>query len=117
MTFQESPLGQSGIAPLGWIFNSRPVPARGDNFTVDAGSFRYSNPFIMVHGSSERHIVDLSDLNNSLTILPTGQSGQAFHPHYKDLIPLWQNVEYHPMFFERERIEANAEGTLTLTPP
>jgi penicillin G amidase len=117
MTFVSAPLGRSGIPPVEWMLNSRPVPARGDNFTVNAGSFRYSNPFVMVHGSSMREIIDLSDLGNSLMIQATGQSGQAFHPHNEDFIQLWQNVQYHPMLSQREQIAANAEGTLTLTPP
>ena len=85
--------------------------------TVDAGSFRYDNPFIMVHGASQRQIVDLSDFGNSLMIQTTGQSGQALNPHREDFIQLWQNVEYHPMLFDQEKIKANAEGTLVLTPP
>jgi penicillin amidase len=71
----------------------------------------------MVHGSSQRDIIDLGNLGNSLMIQTTGQNGQAFHPHYKDFISLWQNVEYHPMLFDRDKIDANSEGTLTMTPP
>ena len=29
--------------------------------------------------------------------LATGQSGHLFHPNREDMIPLWQNVEYHAM--------------------
>jgi penicillin amidase len=116
MTFVHQPLGQSGIGLLERIFNSRPIPARGDNFTVDAASFDFNQPFAMIHGASQRQIVDLSDLGNSLSIHTTGQSGQAFHPHREDFIPLWQDVEYHPMLFSREAVEAKAETTLTLTP-
>ncbi|HLF24984.1 MAG TPA: penicillin acylase family protein [Anaerolineae bacterium] len=117
MNFVDGPLGQSGIRPLELIFNTGPIPARGDNFTVNAGSFRYSNPFTMWHGASQRQIVDLGDFGNSLMIQATGQSGHIFHPHRGDFIALWQNVEYHPMLFDREKIEANTEGALTLTPP
>jgi penicillin amidase len=116
MTFVEAPLGQSGIKLLEKVFNSPPVPARGDNFTVNAGSFRYGNPFTMVHGASERDIIDLSDLSNSLAIQATGQSGLIFHPHHEDFIPLWQSVAYHPMLFAREKIDANTEAVLTLEP-
>lgn len=117
MTFVATAVGRSGIAPVEWAFNSRAIPARGDNFTVNAGSFRYSNPFVMNHGSTMRDIVDLGDFGNSRMIQTTGQNGQVFHPHRDDFIALWQNVEYHPMLFDRERIAASAEGTLTLTPP
>jgi len=29
---------------------------------------------------------------------------------------MWQDVEYHPMLFDREAVLANAEATLTLVP-
>ena len=116
MTFVEQPLGRSGIAPLERIFNSGPVPARGDNFTVDGASFGFNQPFAMIHGASQRQIVDLSNLANAVSIHTTGQSGQPFHPHRQDFIAMWQNVEYHPMLYDREAVEANTEAVLTLTP-
>jgi penicillin amidase len=61
-------------------------------------------------------IVDLSDLNNSLSIHPTGQSGHAYHPHYTDMVDLWRNIQYHGMLWERADIETNAEGHLQLIP-
>ncbi len=70
----------------------------------------------MVHGASQRYIADMSNLDASQTIHTTGQSGHLFHPHREDFIPLWQAVEYHPMPFSRDAVEANAETTLTLVP-
>jgi len=116
MTFVHQPLGQSGIGLLESLFNTKPVPVRGDNFTVDAASFEFDQPFAMVHGVSQRYIADLSNLDASQTVHTTGQSGHLFHPHREDFIPLWQDVEYHPMPFSREAVEANAASTLTLKP-
>ncbi len=116
MSFVHQPLGQSGIGLLESLFNSKPIPARGDNFTVDAASFSFDQPFTMNHGASQRYIADLSDLDQSQTVHTTGQSGQVFHLHREDFISLWQNVEYHPMLFSRAEVEANAAETLTLMP-
>ncbi len=116
MTFVHQPLGQSGIGLLERLFNSKPIPARGDNFTVDAASFSFDEPFAMNHGASQRYIADLSDLDQSRTVHTTGQSGQIFHPHREDFISLWQNVESHPMLFSREAVQSNAEAVLTLVP-
>ncbi len=116
ISFTHAPLGQSGIGILERLFNGGPNEARGDNFTVNAASFGLDKPFKMIHGSSQRHIVDLADFDSSLGVTPTGQSGQLFHPHRGDLIGMWQQVEYHPMLFGRERVEAGAADTLTLTP-
>jgi penicillin amidase len=116
MTFVHQPLGQSGIGLLESLFNSKPIPARGDNFTVDAASFGFNDPFAMVHGSSQRFVADLSDLDRSRMVQTTGQCAHLFHPHREDFIPLWQDVESHPMLFSRGAVEANADATLTLVP-
>jgi penicillin amidase len=117
MSFVHQPLGECGIGLVENLFSTKSIPARGDCFTVNAASFDFEEPFAMTHGVSQRQIVDLSDLDNSLTIHTTGQSGQLFHPHREDFISLWQNVEYHSMLFSREAVEANAADVLTLTPP
>ncbi len=116
-TFVHQPLGQSGIGLLENLFNSKTIPARGDGFTVDAAGFSFNDPFTMGGGASQRYIADLSDLDNSRIIHTTGQSGHLFHRHREDFITMWQKVEYHPMLFSRQAVEANAEATLTLTPP
>ena len=116
-TFIHQPLGQSGIGLLENLFNSDTIPARGDNFTVDAASFGFGEPFAMGSGVSQRYVADLSSWDNSRSIHTTGQSGQLFHKHREDLISLWQNIEYHPMLFSREAIQSQAEATLMMTPP
>jgi penicillin amidase len=117
-TFVHNPLGQSGIDVLEKLFNSRTGPARGDPFTVNAAPFTFGvEPFAMNGGVSQRYLADMGNLDNSLTIITTGQSGHLFHRHRTDQISPWQNVEYHSMIFSREAAEANAEGVLSLSPP
>jgi penicillin G amidase len=116
-TFVHQPLGQSGISLIEKLFNSSTIPARGDNFTVDAASFGFDEPFAMGSGVSQRYVADLSNWDNSRSIHTTGQSGQLFHRHREDFISMWQNIEYHPMLFGREAVQAEAEGNLFLTPP
>ena len=116
MTFVHNPLGQSGIGPLEMLFNRGPFPARGSGCTVDAASFPYTEPFAMNNGVSYRQIIDLGDWGNSLFIHTTGQSGHPLHRHYADMTDPWQDVEYHPMHFDRASIEADREGMLILTP-
>jgi penicillin amidase len=116
MTFVHQPFGQSGIAPLERLFNSKPIPARGGGFTVNAAWFSAGNNFQMIGGTAQRFIVDMSDLSNSLAIHTTGQNGNLFHPHREDFIAMWQNLDYHPMFFTRAGVETNAANILTLAP-
>jgi penicillin amidase len=61
-------------------------------------------------------IADLGDLNNSVTIHTTGQSGHAYHPHYDDMASLWANIQYYPMLWSQQAIVDDAEGHLVLSP-
>ena len=116
MTFVHQPFGHCGIRPVERLFNTKTVAARGDAFTVNAAAYQFEKPFVMRAGVSQRQIIDLSDLENSLAIHSTGQNGQLFHPHREDFVSAWQNVEYHPMLFGRDVVAANAKRILTLTP-
>ena len=114
MTFKHQPMGDVPVLQL--LFNTPALRVPGDRFTVNAASFNASKPFTMVHGSSQRLIVDLGNLNNSVAIMTLGASGQVFHPHYMDHLTKWQNVEYNPLLFTQEAAQANAESVLILTP-
>lgn len=116
MTFVHQPLGQSGIAALEQIFNSKAIPAPGGDYTVNNGWFSALEPFVMEGGTSQRLIIDFNNLENTLAVNSTGQSGHVFHPHRDRMIEMWQNMEYHPMRFSRESVEQVREGTLTLNP-
>ena len=56
-------------------------------------------------GPSTRRIVDFSDIDNSRSILPTGNSGNIFSPHYKDQAEMYVNGEFRPMLLTRAKIE------------
>lgn len=52
-------------------------------------------------GASERLIVDFSDLGNSLSVIPSGQSGHPHHKHYSDqLTELFLKGKYHNQYFD-----------------
>ena len=106
-----------GIAgPLENLFNRGPFPIGGDNDTINVSNSSPANPAEVLIVPSYRQIIDLAHLPNSRSIHAPGQSGHPNSPHYADFIPLWRNGQYHPMFYQREQIDAQAEGTLHLTP-
>ena len=78
------------------------VPLGGDRYTVNV-SPNGSEDFNTSFGVSYRQIVDLGDLDNSLYINPTGQSGDPNNENFADHLPLWQTGEYLPMSFDRQR--------------
>jgi penicillin amidase len=102
--------------PLNVLFNSQTVALPGDHFSVNAASFRWTDPFAVIHAVSQRMIIDLGNLDNSLSIHTTGQNEQLGHPHREDFIPLWANLQFHPMLSERSKVDQYVEGTLELTP-
>jgi penicillin amidase len=80
------------------IFDGVPVLRRlfslergqgGDGSTVNVGAYRLDGTFRMTDGPSYRQIVDFADPDIRL-VHTTGQSGNVFDRHYRDLLPLWR---------------------------
>jgi penicillin G amidase len=118
VTFVHRPLGEAGLPLLSALFNGGTVPAPGDRFSVNAAWFsgNLDRPYESNGGAAHRFLVDLADFDRALGVLNTGQSEHLFHRHREDMVPLWQQVAYHPLPFSRERVRAAAEGTLVLRP-
>jgi penicillin amidase len=117
-TFRNQTLGESGVGFVEAIFNRGPFETGGGGAIINATSWggEEPNPFNVVWLPSMRMIVDMADLNRSLTINTTGQSGHPYNKHYIDQAEDWAAIAYQPMFWDRAQLEAQAEGTLTLTP-
>jgi penicillin amidase len=98
----EHPL--SAAKPLDVLLTIGPVRRPGDGYSPNNGAYSLLSPFALRSHASERQIVDLADVDASLSIIPTGQSGQPFSPHWGDQTRLWANGEYKPMTLARERI-------------
>lgn len=116
VTFRNLTLGKSGIAPLEALFNRGPFRVSGGKSIVNATGWELGVSFQVNWLPSEREIIDLSNLDASVAIHTTGQSGHAYHPHYVDMAPLWANIQYVPMWWKQESVSANAEGHLRLVP-
>jgi len=117
--FRNQSFGESGIAPIEAIFNRGEYRTAGGESIVNATGWsadEMEDTYQVDWLPSMRMIVDFSNLVNSLAIHTTGQSGHAYHKHYVDMADLWRNIQYHPMLWERNTIEANAEGHLRLVP-
>ena len=94
------------------LFDVR-VPSGGDLFTVNVGSYYVdSRPlFANRNAASLRTIFDLSDLEQSRFIYPTGQSGNVFSSTYRDMAHEWASGKYRPL-----RMNAPLVNTLNLNP-
>ncbi len=67
-------------------------------------------------GPPFRMIIDLNKLENSLSILAPGQSGNPASPHYSDQIEAWFKGKYHPILYYQPEIEKQARHRLKLLP-
>ena len=115
-TFRNASLGQSGIAPIEWLFNRGPFETSGSGDLVNATTWNAVEGYEVIALPSMRMIVDLDDLSRSRAVHTTGQSGHAFNKHYIDMADLWVVNETQPLLWERPAVEANAEGHLRLLP-
>ena len=59
--------------------------------------------------------MDFSDIENSLAILPTGQSGRVFSKYYKDQAKKYLNGEFVKMKINQIEIE-KSNNLLVLKP-
>jgi len=109
----EHPL--SAAKPLDLLLTIGPVRRPGDGYSPNSGAYSLLSPFKLRLHASERQIVDLSDIDASISIIPTGQSGQPFSKHWGDQTTLWAEGDYKPMPLSRGRLGA-LEGRLILRP-
>lgn len=108
----------TNVAPLRFLFDLS-VPTGGDTFTINVGNMDLRDPdrpFANIHAAGFRAIYDLDDLDRSLFVQSTGQSGNLLSPLYGNLAKPWAAVEYLPMSIRRKDAEIGAMGTLRLTP-
>jgi penicillin amidase len=65
---------------------------------------------------SLRVVIPLGDWESARFVLPGGQSGNPFSPHYDDQLPLWQRGEGIPIAWSREAAERATVSRLSLEP-
>lgn len=80
------------------VMNKGPFGAQGSGLTISAGGYSWNRPFAMLSGPSIRRIVDLSNTKRSISILPTGQSGNPLSKFYGDQTRNWLNGQYKFMY-------------------
>ena len=101
------PLGRMpGLEPL---FVAAEHPLGGDEQTVNNAGFEGDGPFRVYVVPSWRAVYDLSDLDASRGILPTGQSGNPASPHWNDQTDLWAAGELRPLPFTRGAVEERGD--------
>lgn len=111
------PIGQAG-GLLRSFFNVGPFPVHGSREVINNLGFSYSATGLYEVGSgpSTRRIVDFSDIENSMSILPTGQSGNPFSKYYQDQAEMYAKGEFRRMLMNRNEIVGNSDSKLIFVP-
>lgn len=100
----EHPLGK--VAALRGLFNVGPFGSPGSNEVINNLFFGLNNEgkYYVKGGPSTRRIVDFSDIENSWSILPTGQSGNPFSKHYSDQAEMYNEGKFRKMKLNKDEI-------------
>jgi penicillin amidase len=108
----EHPLGSNPL--LRSAFNLGPFPVAGAAMTVNCQGYRLNKPFHVAWAPAARIIVDLNNLDNVISVLPSGQSGQVLDEHFRDQLQLYTNNLYHPSLMDTVKIIHSGWNHLTL---
>lgn len=116
-TLEHAHQPMSTISSLAPYFNVGPFPASSSVESVNNLGFDMDgdSDYPVTFGPSTRRIVDFSDLNNSRSILPTGNSGNFLSPHYDDQAEMYVRGEFRPMLIDIRTIR-ELERKLVLNP-
>lgn len=107
---QQHPLGN--VKPLNRLFNLGPFSVHGshavpNNLSQPLGTGEQS----VKYGPSTRRLIDFSQPESSLSILPAGQSGNPFDQHFDDQVDMFINGEYRTV-----DLDFQSDKTLILKP-
>ena len=100
----QHPLGSVDL--LKGFFNVGPFSINGASEVINNLAYKRDSTGIyqVKNGPSTRRIIDFNDLENSWSILPTGQSGNPFSEHYRDQASMYNKGTFRKMKMNQEEI-------------
>ena len=111
----DHPMGTVRFLDRIFHLNRGPFPVPGSGSTVcpficPQGGPGFDSPL----GASHRHVFSPADWDDSLTILPTGESGIPASPFYCDQTKLYLENKYHTDYVRRDLVEKSARFKMTI---
>ena len=105
----QHPMGR--VKSLRSYFNVGPFEINGGKEVINNLSFKLDSTgyYKVTSGPSTRRVIDFSDIENSMSISPTGQSGNPFSDYYKDQAQKYVDGEFVPMLLNKEVIQQSKE--------
>lgn len=97
-------------------FSRGPFPVGGDGSTINAQYFSSRRAFRVTALPSMRFVTEVGNWDNTVLVLPVGESGRPYSSHYDDQLTSW--LQGRPLLFpfSEEAVEDAAEARLTLVP-
>lgn len=104
--------------PFNVFFNVGPYPVSGGPEVINQMGFDLTGDglYRVKYGPAMRIVLDMADIENSKSVLPTGQSGNVMSPYYYDQAILYNTGKYRKQKMSKVEIESNRSGCITLEP-
>ena len=98
------------VKALSGYFNVGTFEVNGTNEVINNLMFPMTGDGIynVTAGPSTRRVIDFSDVENSVSILPTGQSGVPTSAHYDDQAELYAQGKFRKMKMNKKEIMATS---------
>lgn len=94
------------------FFNVGPFAAPGGMETINNSSFHLNGEgkYTANYGPAMRIILDFGDIENGISILPTGNSGNVLSPHYSDQAEMFVNGDFRKMMMNEDEIREEGQS-------
>jgi len=109
------PIGRK--EPFNLLFNVGPIPSPGGEEVINKIAFTLNGDgmYIARSGPAMRILMDFDDIENSISINPTGESGNVMDPHYNDQAQMFVNGEFRKQKMNKQEIESEKIGVWIFT--
>jgi penicillin amidase len=104
--------------PFNLFFNSGPYPVPGGPEVINqiSADLNPEGVYKAKYGPAMRIVLDFADIENSKSILPTGQSGNVMSHYYFDQSVMYNTGKSRKQKMNRQDIDQNKIGRLVLQP-
>lgn len=109
-----SPLRRKGFGKE--LLGTGPMPMGGSAETIYRSRYSSKKPFDVTISAALRMVVDMSDSEKIMAVLPGGVVGRQFSPHQADQVPAFMNGDILYWWFSDQAINENTKHRLVLKP-
>jgi penicillin amidase len=93
-----------------------PYAVAGGSSTINATNWTRTDPFSSTSIPALRFVTEVGSWDQTVLVMPVGQSGRPWSRHYSDQIQSWLHVEAERLPFSRDAVEGAATAKIELVP-